>query len=202
MWFPAIYKRGEGIDITSQWIGSPSEYNSLSSKDNNTIYKTYYNGSFPSAEYIGSMQIFPTDLNASDYDIFLSYYSPIKSEFDTGFAWINANFEITFSLANNNYSGTQVLISSTSGVNFNIILNNTQLRLYTTGHNQTVIDTIQANTKYRIVKTGQTITIYRENTQLVTATVSGTAGTLHCYAWNNGYFISGGVNYITIKENT
>lgn len=204
-WFPTVYKNETGLNKPLNiWVGSLSEYNNLPSKDNTTLYKIYYNSIYPSVEFIGETQIYPIDKLIGDYHTLISFFGTDHSNYDTGFQWLSNNFELEFSLKDSNFTGTQVLISSsTTSPNFNIILNGTNLRLYTTGYNQTIIDTIQANTKYRIVKNGSDVKIYRENTLLENPTITNTGtATLKFFNWNNGYWFIGAVNYISIKEIT
>lgn len=199
------YRCGGGggrLEISSNWFGTPAEYAALSSKTKDTLYKTFYDSIVPSAEYIGETQICPANMNFSDYYFLMSYFSPSGYQYETGFQWLNNDFELSFSLKLSSYSGTNVLISTNTSTNqhFNIICNGTNLRLFDSGHNQTIIDTIQAGAIYKIKKIGTTISIYRDSTELISYTLNYSGNdTLRLFAWNNSYNFSGPIRFLSIK---
>lgn len=187
-----------------EWYGTPSEYRALASKSDDTLYKTLFDNKIPSADFIGNNQISPVNIDFADYDIVVSRFSPNNYIYDTGYQWYNNNLEMRFSLHEASYSGTQVLFSNGSGSpDFNLILNGTQMRIYTTNYNQTVIDTIQADTEYIYHKENGLITISRGDTELFSTTqTTVNTSTINLFGWRNGYYTEGIVNYLTIKTLT
>lgn len=197
------FRCGGGIAIPNTiWWGTPSEYSALQNKSDDTLYKALYNGIVPSAEFIGTTQITPIGKNFNDYAILVDEYKPTNYTFDTGFEWFSGiDFEVSFSLKNSSYAGTSVLISNSSDQPaFNVILNETNLRIFTTGYNQTIIDTIQANTEYVMRKVGSSITISRGGTTLFSTTDSTQNATHMClFGWGSNYRMAGPINYVTVK---
>ena len=189
---------------TNEWFGTPTEFRALSSKSDDTIYKILFDNIIPSAEFIGSTQISPIGKDFNGYDFLVDHYNPVRYKFDTGFQWFNnVNFEIVFSLGASSYSGTNVIIANSGSPDFNIILNNTSMKIFTTGYNQTTIDTIQANTEYTLRKEGSAITISRGSTQIFTTTnATQNTTTLCLFGWGTSYWMVGPVNYLTVHTIT
>lgn len=201
-WYPVIFNNGGGgISVpTSNWFGSPAEYRALIGKSDDTLYKTYFNNVIPSADFIGNTQIYPKDFNFLDYDIIVSRFKGVKYIYDTNYQWYNKNLEIKFSLHDSSFSGTQVLFSNNGSPNFNLILNGTQMKVFTTGYNQTVIDTIQPDTEYIYRKENGVITISRGDTVLFSTTQSDVNNsTLTLFGWSGSYYFEGILNYLTVK---
>lgn len=203
-WYPVIFNNGGGgggISVpTHNWFGSPAEYGALVGKSDDTLYKTQFDDIIPSADFIGNTQIYPCDFDLSNFDILISRFKSLKYIYDTGYQWYNKNLEIRFSLHDSSFSGTQVLFSNNGSPNFNLILNGTQMRVYTPGHNQTVIDTIQPDTEYIYRKENGVITISRGDTELFSTTQSDVNNsTLALFGWSGSYYFEGILNYLTVK---
>lgn len=204
-YFRCIGGNGGGgfVPPVSSWRGTPAEYTAIQNKTEETIYKTYYDNVLPSAEYIGRKQIFPTDKIANEYAFFVSYFNTPEMRnyyVDTQYQWLNNDFELQFSLPQSSYTGTQVLIANSTNQNFNIILSGTNLKLFDTAHNQTIIDKIVPNAIYTIRKEGTTITILRDSTELISYRLGYTGDdTLRLLSWNNSYSLHGAINFLTIK---
>lgn len=192
---------GGFVPPTNEWYGTPDQYKALASKTDDTIYKTLFDDKIPSADFIGNNQISPVNLDFDDYDILVSRINPIRQIFDTGYQWYNNNLEIRFSLHDTSYSGTQVLFSNGNGSpDFNLILSGTQMMIYTPGYNQTVIDTIQADTEYVYRKENGVITISRGGVELFNTTqTTVNTSTINLFGWRNQYYFEGILNYLTVK---
>lgn len=203
-WFECLGGNGGGFTPpTNEWYGTPDQYKALASKSDDTIYKALFDNIIPSADFIGNNQISPVNIDFDDYDILVSRFKSVKYIYDTGYQWYNNNLEIRFSLHGSSFSGTQVLISNSGSPNFNVILNGTNMRIYTTGYNQTTIDTIQADTEYIYRKENGVITISRGDTELFSTTQSDVNNsTLALFGWSGTYYFEGILNYLTVKTLT
>lgn len=194
---------GGGLNVpTSIWYGTLAEYAALSSKDDNMLYVCRYNGLVPSALYIGNTQISPINHIALDYPVFVdkctvTFYCAV----DTGFHWADgSDFEIEFSLGQSSYGNTLVLFSNSNrDWNFNLILNGAEMKLYDSTHNQSIIDTtISVDVPYYIRRNGSNISIYKEDSLLVTTNAPSNilSTTLSLFSWGTTNYFSGKINYI------
>lgn len=205
-WYRCIGGNGGGgfTPPANEWYGTPDQYRALTSKTDDTLYKTLFDNKIPSADFIGNNQISPINIDFDDYDIVVNRFSPNKYNYNTGYQWYNNNLEIRFSLHEASYAGTQVLFSNGSGSPaFNLILAGTQMKIYTTGYNQTVIDTIQADTEYVYRKENGVITISRGGVELFSTTqTTVNTSTVNLFSWQDQYYFEGTLNYLTIKTLT
>lgn len=192
------------VSPTNLWSGTLSQYKMIENKLIDTTYIIKYNETtFENhPTFLGSIQVYPTDDNVVDYDVYAINCYPQNAIVTTDVSWLNSgNFEIEFIFGASSYSGTQVLFGNSGSTNFNMIMAGTELRIYGLGSDQVKIDTIVANTLYKAVRSGNTIKVYRESTELVSRSVSDASGYWQIFGWSN-FRTSGLIKKLAFKHIT
>ena len=196
---------GGGTIPTKFWNGTLAQYQALVNKSDDTVYYCYAIGYIgTTAVYVGEQKIYPVNEDPMNYELYMENCQVGPYNFDTGIHWFNGNdFELTWVFAYSSYGGTEVLFGNNndSGHNFNMIMIGTQLRIYGLGTDQYIIDTIVPNVTYKVIRKGESIYIYREDTLLETRTVDFTSATdtLHVFNWYNSYYTGGLIKSFTFK---
>ena len=125
-----------GMTFNSTWNGTQTQYNALSSYDDNTLYIIQDKPRVLTSMYMGAKKIYPID--SSDYDFIYEYidcYSDIDIDtsiqlFSTENASRNWVFEIEFENNRATSGGEHAVIGSSSNSDVPAI------ELYCTGSNQ------------------------------------------------------------------